>query len=127
LVGAEVEPATADAAGAGLDRGGAADLREGLSSSSSAPSFSTTQTARDQPRLVELLVDSLRQLGSADGDAVADEVASLARAGIRIDLRLSAPELGALADAITRTNTPARPLDPTFARLLAHLRARQAE
>jgi hypothetical protein len=85
------------------------------------------ETVSLQPRLVELLVDSLRRLGSSDGDAVADEVSSLATAGIRIDLRLSAGELGALADAIYQINAPSRPVDPNFARLLTQLRERQAE
>lgn len=78
------------------------------------------------PRLIPLLVDSLRQLASSDGDAVADEVSSLATAGIRIDLRLDAGELGALAAAINRINPPTRPLDPNLVRLLAQLREEQA-
>ena len=77
------------------------------------------------PRVVEQLVGSLRQLHSSTGDAVADEVSSLATAGIRIDLRLSAAELRALAEAITGMQRPSRPLDSSVARLLAQLRELQ--
>jgi hypothetical protein len=79
-----------------------------------------------QPRLVAQLVDSLRELATSDGDAVADEVSFLSTAGIRIDLRLSAAELRALADGITRMSPPSRPLDPSFVRLLDQLREQQA-
>jgi hypothetical protein len=79
-----------------------------------------------EPRHVELLVTSLGQVGSPDGDAVADEVSALAVAGIRIDLRLSAGELDALAAAIVRLKAPSRMSDPGFERLLAHVREQQA-
>jgi hypothetical protein len=78
-----------------------------------------------EPRRITLLVDSLRQLESSDGDAVADEVSFLVTSGIRIDLRLSAGELTALADAINRLNPPSRPVDPNFMRLLTQLREQQ--
>lgn len=79
-----------------------------------------------EPRQVELLVTSLEQVGSRYGDAVAEEVSSLAVAGVRIDLRLSAGELGALAAAIVRLKAPSRPAEPGFERLLAHVREQQS-
>jgi hypothetical protein len=79
-----------------------------------------------EPRHVALLVESLRLLRSADGRAVADEVSSLAGAGVRIDLRLNASELHALADALVRLHVPSRPVEPGLARLLAQVREEQA-
>ena len=71
---------------------------------------------------VEQLVRSLRQLHSLNGDTVADEIADLALAGVRIDLRLDGAELDALASAVMCLTAPPRATDPAFARLLAHVR-----
>lgn len=75
---------------------------------------------------VEQLVRSLRELDSRIGDTVADEIADLALAGVRIDLRLDGAELEALASAVTRLTAPPRATDPAFARLLAHVREEEA-
>ena len=75
---------------------------------------------------VEQLVRSLRELDSRTGDTVADEIADLALAGVRIDLRLDGAELEALASAVMCLTAPPRATDPAFARLLAHVRDEEA-
>lgn len=75
---------------------------------------------------VEQLVRSLRELHSTDGDTVADEIADLTLAGVRIDLRLDDAELDALASAVMCLTAPPRTTDPAFARLLAHVREEES-
>ena len=75
---------------------------------------------------VDLLVRSLRELGSPDGNLVADEVEDLALAGVRIDLRLNAGELDAFASAVVSLGGPTRQVDPAFSRLLAYVREEEA-
>jgi hypothetical protein len=77
-------------------------------------------------RHVDQLVRSLRELGSTDGDAIAEEIASLALAGVRIDLRLGARELNTFASAVVGLTAPSGPVDPSFSRLLAYIREEEA-
>jgi hypothetical protein len=79
-----------------------------------------------KPSHVEQLVGSLRQLSSSHGNAVADEIGDLLLAGVRVDLRLSAGELDALASAVISLTSPLRTTDPAFARLLAYVREEEA-
>jgi hypothetical protein len=57
---------------------------------------------------VDRLVGSLRDLGSPQGDSMAEEISALTLAGVTIDLRPTNAELGALVSAVVRIGNPTR-------------------
>jgi hypothetical protein len=76
-------------------------------------------------RHVTILGAALRALGTPDGREVADELDTLARAGVRVDLDPTPEVISALVAALINieSNMPGR--DATFARVLRLAREQQ--
>jgi hypothetical protein len=76
---------------------------------------------------ITALVGALRDLNDRDANAVVEEIETMKLAGLRIDLRLSQDETGALTSAVTRilTTTPSGS-QPRFGRLLTLVRDQSA-
>ena len=74
---------------------------------------------------VDRLVGSLRDLGSPQGDSMAEEISALTLAGVTIDLRPTNAELGALVSAVVRIETASRLPRPVFVGLLRLAREQQ--
>jgi hypothetical protein len=74
---------------------------------------------------VDRLVGSLRDLGSPQGDSMAEEISALTLAGVTIDLRPTNAELGALVSAVVRIERASRLPRPAFVGLLRLAREQQ--